>query len=578
MIAPDIAEATPFPRCHATINHVWAALLLEELYRHGVRDIVVAPGSRSAPLAVSAQRHPRLCCHTHFDERGLGFLALGLSRASKRPVALITTSGSAVANLYPAIVEAYQLGTPLIALTADRPSELVDNGNNQAIDQRDIFARHVIDQRDFPPPTTSLSAAFVLSTLDHALARQRATSGPLHLNCRYREPLYAPQEDTSSYLAPLGAWLDHDTPWSAWHSTPLTCAPQSDWATFSAQRGVIVVGRIDDPREAQSIKALAATLGWPLLADLQSQLRFDTHSLLHTDLALLDTAFAHELERAEVLLQFGGRLISKRLAQFIARHAWHDYWFVDHAVASLDPDTCIQRRLVGPASAFVAVHPVTSRSPWHDLAALQARTRRHLEGLDTRFSELGVCHRLCTLIKGELFVGNSLPARVMNMLGAANPDIERVLCNRGASGIDGLIASACGVALTHASATTLLLGDVSALHDLNSLALVNALDAPFIVIVLNNAGGSIFHLLPVPADPQVRDRCFVHSHDTTFRHAAAMFGLAYQAPTTLEAFEHAYRCALGQGATLIEVRLPSQEVADELDALRSALSGMSHDA
>ncbi|BBI53850.1 hypothetical protein HORIV_62710 [Vreelandella olivaria] len=212
------SASSGFAQAHATFNHVWAALILEELYRLGVRDVVLAPGSRSSPLTMAASEHVGLRCHCHFDERGLGFMALGIARGSHRPVVVITTSGTAVANLYPAVVEANLLGVPLIVLSADRPIELLDNGSNQAIDQRDIFSRHTTVHHDLPTPDAEIKAAFLLSTIDQAVDQQRRTPGPIHINCRYREPLY-PGEclvDASDYLAPLGRWLTDSSPWSDW--------------------------------------------------------------------------------------------------------------------------------------------------------------------------------------------------------------------------------------------------------------------------------------------------------------------------------------------------------------------------
>ncbi len=502
--------ATPvlsgFAQEHATFNHVWSALMLEELYRLGVRDVMVAPGSRSSPLTMAASEHAGLRCHCHFDERGLGFMALGIARGSYRPVVVITTSGTAVANLYPAVVEANLLGVPLIVLSADRPIELLDNGSNQAIDQRDIFSRHTIVHHDLPPPDAEIKAAFVLSTIDQAVDQQRRTPGPIHINCRYREPLYPGDAlvDASDYLAPLGDWLMDSTPWSDWSwgdvQERATVPALSDvWEAFVGHRGIIVAGSIYDPQQAQQVVALSKQLGWPLLVDVQSQVRFDPHNLIHFDLALHDGRFFDELAKAEVLLQFGGRLISKRLIQFIAQHSWQDAWLVDPLPQRLDPDYCVKRRVICSPADFIADLPAIPEKPvWHQLASLQRRTSQLVEERCRSLSELGVCHQLAQLAEGQLFIGNSLPARLMNMLGKHRQTPLQVFANRGASGIDGLIATAFGLSCTCSEPTTIVLGDTSALHDLNSLALLKQAAQPLVVVILNNDGGSIFHMLPVP--------------------------------------------------------------------------------
>lgn len=565
-----------FAQAHATFNHVWSALMLEELYRLGVRDVVLAPGSRSSPLTMAASEHVGLCCHCHFDERGLGFMALGIARGSHRPVVVITTSGTAVANLYPAVVEANLLGVPLIVLSADRPIELLDNGSNQAIDQRDIFSRHTTVHHDLPPPDAEIKAAFLLSTIDQAVDQQRRTPGPIHINCRYREPLYPGDclVDASDYLAPLGRWLTDSAPWSDWPISTAMPAISHEWQAFTQQRGLIVVGSVDDAQQAQQVVALAKQLGWPLLADVQSQLRFDPHNLIHFDLALHDERFIMELAKAEVLLQFGGRLISKRLTQFIAQQPWQDVWLVEPLPQRLDPDYCVKRRLICQPADFTAGLPTIPEQPaWHQLVDFQRRTSQLVEEQCVAFSELGVCHQLAQLARGQLFIGNSLPARLMNMLGMHRQTPLRVFANRGASGIDGLIATAYGLSCTCSEPTTIVLGDTSTLHDLNSLALLKQATQPLVVVILNNDGGSIFHMLPVPKEGELLARYYRQPHGLSFEYAAKMFGLDYSAPESLETFAAAYTQALEAGVTLIEINVPHQQVADDLKALGASIRG-----
>ncbi|MEG0009607.1 MAG: 2-succinyl-5-enolpyruvyl-6-hydroxy-3-cyclohexene-1-carboxylic-acid synthase [Aeromonas sp.] len=569
-----------FATHHATFNHVWSSLLLEELYRLGVRDIALASGSRSAPLTMAAAAHSGFRRHLHFDERGLGFMALGLAKGTGRPVAVIMTSGTAVANLWPAVAEAQLTGVPLIILSADRPPELIDNGANQAINQQGIFGHYPVYQLNLPSPTQTIPAAFVLSSVDQALAQQARTPGPVHFNCMYPEPLYPGDAylDFADYLAPLGDWLHSEKTWSPWLPSDQSCPIQSDWAELAGKRGVIVAGRIQDPAQGKAVAELAERLGWPLLADLQSQIRFDSRNLIHMDLALQNSCFASELARAEVLLQFGARLISKRLGQFIKQHPWQDYWLVDPQPARLDPDYRLRRRLLCEPAAFTTAHPVGEpQQPWHKLAERQQQATRQVRTACDRFSELGVCHRLNELIEGQLFVGNSMPARLMDMLGETGKGPSRVMTNRGASGIDGLIATAYGFAQSvesgSAEPTTLLLGDLSALHDLNSLALLGKTSRPLVVVLLNNDGGSIFRMLPVPTQDQLLETYYCLPHGLHFEHAAAMFGLAYRAPTTLAEFEQAYAAALEKGVTLIEIKVPSNEVAEDLKTLGAAIRG-----
>lgn len=192
----------------AVLNRIWCETLFEELYRFGVRDVCVAPGSRSTPLALEANAHTRLKLHTHFDERGLGFLALGLAKASQRPVAVVVTSGTAVANLLPAVAEAGLTGEKLVLLTADRPIELVGCGANQAIAQQGIFSNHVCASLNLPSPNTQTSLNWLLTSVDQVLHQQAVSGHAVHINCPFPEPLYsnAPKSIYQSYIDTVDVW------------------------------------------------------------------------------------------------------------------------------------------------------------------------------------------------------------------------------------------------------------------------------------------------------------------------------------------------------------------------------------
>lgn len=558
----------------------WARLLIEELWRLGLRDLCFAPGSRSAPLTLAATQQGRLRCHSHFDERGLGFLALGLAKRSGRPVALVTTSGTAVANLYPAVVEARQSGVPLIVLSADRPPELVECGANQAIQQAGIFADYPVFAQNLPTPSADISTRFLLGTLDQLWLTLAQTPGPAHLNCPFAEPLYPHQGQPLPVGWPheLALWQNSDQPLTRIEA-PITAAPlQAEWQQWAGRRGVIVAGQIDSPQEALAVAALADQLGWPLLADAQSQLLQHPSAISHVDLALHGASFRRELSRAELLLQVGGRLLSKRLSQFIADHPWQQLWVLAPNSERLSPDYRLDRRLIAPIAAWCQQHQaaVERQAPWHRLPALGASLPATLVPFVERWSELAITHRLASLWRGALLLGNSLPPRLWQMLAPPRPEAPQpgpLFSNRGASGIDGLIATAAGIARGQPSGevTTLLLGDTSALHDLNSLALLRHASHPVVVVLLNNDGGGIFSLLPGAATLPELDACFRLDHGLDFAHAAAQFGLAYAAPTDLEAFSTAYLAAQASArSTLIECRVPAGQSASELAALAVA--------
>ncbi|AOV96434.1 2-succinyl-5-enolpyruvyl-6-hydroxy-3-cyclohexene-1-carboxylic-acid synthase [Edwardsiella hoshinae] len=547
-------------------NRRWATVLLEALTRHGVYHVCIAPGSRSTPLTMAAAANPRLHCHTHFDERGLGHLALGLAKVSGQPVAVIVTSGTAVANLYPALIEAGLTGERLILLTADRPPELIDCGANQAIRQQNMFASHPSETLNLPRPTPDISAAWLASSVDSAMAR--LDHGALHINCPFAEPLYGEDDDDQqAWSAALGDWWQGQTPWLQ-ESVPYAgAAPlgEADWPQWRSRRGVVLIGRVH-ARAGRLAAEWAATLGWPVIGDVLSQ---SGQPLPCADLWLNHPAARHALAQAELVVQFGASLTGKRALQWQAACQPQRYWLIDPLPGRLDPACHRGRRRVAAIEAWLAAHPPLPRQPWApELATLAERAAQCVaDEVQECFGEAQVAHRLAQLLpaQGQLFVGNSLIVRLIDALGQL-PAGYPVYSNRGASGIDGLVSTIAGVQRGAGKPTLAILGDLSALYDINGLALLRQVSAPTVVIVVNNNGGQIFSMLPTP--PAERERFYLMPQNVDFRHAAALFDLRYACPTDWEALCAAVSQGWQQdGCTLIELRVPSTAGAETLQRL-----------
>jgi len=552
-----------------SLNALWSALLIEELARLGIRDICIAPGSRSTPLTLAAAANPAIRTHLHFDERGLGFLALGLAQGSQRPVAVIVTSGSAVANLLPAVVEARQSGIPLWLLTADRPAELIGCGANQAIAQANIFAGYPVHQQLLPAPDNDITPSWLLAAVDQAAFQQQQTPGPVHLNCPFREPLYpvAGQQIPVNALRGLTRWFDSRQPWTNYHATHAICPVHPAWSAVRQSKGIIIAGRLPHQQDADAILILAQQTGWPLLADIQSQLRFHPQAITYADLALHHPAFREELARAETLLLFGGRLTSKRLQQFADSHDWQQCWQIDAGSERLDSGLAVHQRFVVSPESWCQAHQCEpQQSSWHQLQQWDSKLAGLIAQQLPEWGEITLCHQLNSQLRGQLFIGNSMPIRLLDMLGTSGAQPSHIYTNRGASGIDGLIATAAGIAKANSSQpTTLLLGDTSALFDLNSLALLRELTTPFVLIIINNDGGNIFHMLPVPEQNQIREQFYQLPHGLDFRASSEQFRLAYAAPADATGFRQAYQQALAQpGATILECKAATGAAADWL--------------
>ena len=551
----------------SSFNRRWAQVILEALTRHGVRHVCIAPGSRSTPLTLTAAENQAFICHTHFDERGLGHLALGLAKASGQPVAVIVTSGTAVANLYPALIEAGLTGEKLILLTADRPPELIDCGANQAIRQPGMFGSHPTVSVNLPRPTQDIPARWLVSTVDSALGQQ--TSGGVHINCPFAEPLYGAPDDTGiGWLNELGGWWQGDKPWLR-EVYGREIAKQRDWFFWRQKRGVVVAGRMS-AEEGVQVAVWAKMLGWPLIGDVLSQ---TGQPLPCADLWLGNSQATTELAQAQIIIQFGGSLTGKRVLQWQATCQPEEYWIVDPLPGRLDPANHRGRRLSANIGEWLELHPAEKRSAWAEKLAPLARLARDTVKLDTaEFGEAQVAARLPELLPegGQLFVGNSLIVRLVDSF-AQMPAGYPVYSNRGASGIDGLLSTSAGVQRATARPTFAIVGDLSALYDMNSLALLRQVSAPFVLLVVNNNGGQIFSLLPTPAAE--RERFYCMPQDINFSHAAAMFGLAYHNPSSWSDLESVVTQAWkSPRATVVEITVPETDGAQTLQTLLAQVS------
>ncbi|CBJ79881.1 bifunctional: 2-oxoglutarate decarboxylase; SHCHC synthase [Xenorhabdus bovienii str. Jollieti] len=560
---------------NSVLNRRWAELLLEALTRHGLRHVCIAPGSRSTPLTLSAAGNAKLICHTHFDERGLGYLALGLAKASKEPVAVIVTSGTAVANLYPSLIEAGLTGEQLVFLTADRPPELIDCGANQAIRQIGIFASHPTQALSLPRPTTEISASWLVSVVDNGMSNLK--QGSLHINCPFAEPLYG--NDVIAYQdwqQTLGEWWQGNQPWLRQSETYVTSTVR-DWGLWQNKRGVVLTGRMN-AEEGPLVAQWSRKMGWPLISDVLSQ---TGQPLPCADLWLNHPRVQEILAQAQLVIQFGSSLTGKRLLQWQAECQPEEFWIVDPIVGRLDPANHQGRKFTCYVADWLREHSADSTQEstsfgWAD--ELTSWSEQALEcvnaRLDGKFGEAAVAYQLHRLLpeQGQLFVGNSLIVRLIDALGQL-PAGYPVYSNRGASGIDGLIATAAGVQRATNKPTLAIIGDLSALYDLNSLTLLRDLSAPMILIVVNNNGGQIFSLLPTPEE--TRQRFYCMPQHVNFDHAAAMFGLNYVTPQSWSELKQRVKQAWEQKTTtLIELKVTDSEGVRCLQELRKQVAAL----
>jgi 2-succinyl-5-enolpyruvyl-6-hydroxy-3-cyclohexene-1-carboxylate synthase len=553
---------------------------VDELVRCGVREACTSPGSRSSPLVLSLARHARLRATSHLDERSGGFFALGLAKASGRPVALACTSGTAAANYAPAVIEAYEARVPLLVLTADRPPELRELGAGQTIDQVKLYggaAKWFFEIDDHPATPERLRWLRQLACRACWTALE-GRPGPVHLNFSLREPLVldGPGGWDALPKEPGGGGRAGGRPWVT--RPGRTAAPDPTLLDGLAgelerrTRAIVVAGRAErDPRLGAALAAFAERAGVPLLAEPTSGARRGPAAIAHYDALLRDPAWG-AAHRPELILRVGDLPTSKPLRQ------WLQSLDEETLQVAFDPESAWQ----DPAGAVATLLPADPRTVLEALAERlprKPRARGWLEewtgpdhaasgaiagvlGSRPELSEPRVAAELGVRLPAEvtLVVASSMPVRDVETFFPARPTPPRVLANRGANGIDGTVSTAFGVAAAAPGPVVLLIGDVALLHDIGGLLAAGRLGLPLAIVLLDNDGGGIFHFLPVAGEGAAFEEHVATPHGVDFAHAAALYGLAHERVAAPEPFRAVLDQALAaERATLIHVRTDREE-------------------
>ncbi len=532
------------------INMFWAEMVTDELVHRGVTTFCVSPGSRSTPLTLAVADHPRAEIKVNLDERGSAFYAVGYARATGRAAAVICTSGTAVANMLPAVIEAYHSRLPITVLTADRPEELQNCGANQTINQGNIFGQYAVAGMTIEAPTDRSDPIPVLKKLDATLKVAPATA-PVHINFRFREPLAPVEEayDHNRMQQQLDQWQSEMSKQAPPDQTASAEKSVSEIASLidGKAKGLIIAGPETPFRASRMIGKLSEKLKWPIVSDILSQQRHipNGHVIAHYDL-YLDIEKIAEILKPEVILHIGGLPTSKRLNQFFLQNKGVEYLKLQDHNRTIDPDTLETKRIVCQPDRMldqiITQVAENEKSEYLDQwADMDNRCGRFINDYFDQgaISEPQIANRLgASLTDGDaLFLSSSMPIRDADSFIPHSIRDIFVGSNRGASGIDGVIASTCGFAAGSMRPTFLLIGDLAFIHDLNSLALAKKSDVPVIIIVINNNGGGIFHFLPVAGLTDHFENIFATPHGLSFENAAGLFDLPYHNPKRIIEFD-----------------------------------------
>ena len=592
---------TSSPASPATDTYLLLRAFVDELARCGMRAACTSPGSRCAPLVLTLAREERLRCYSHIDERCAGFFALGLAKASGLPVAVTCTSGTAAAELAPAAIEAFQARVPLLLLTADRPPELRENGAGQAIDQLKLFGDAAkwffeVGTHDASPERLRWMRTLAARAYHTAL---EGRPGVVHLNFPLREPLVIDGElpedstrrpDGRPYVrrSPTVIATGNRGAGNEVHLQKLVAA---------AKRGVVIAGRHErhTPLGAAAA-AFCEAVGWPLLADPLSGARQGTAAIAHYDALLRDDSFAAGVV-PDLVIRVGDLPVSKPLRTWLAGLKGTPQVALDPEGAWQDPAAVLSDSLtLEPASALAEL---TAQQPAADtdwLAGWRAADEQAAEAIlgvlgSAELSEPGIAMELGVLL-GEtatLFVASSMPVREIETFWPVRPDPPKVLCNRGANGIDGIVSSAFGAAAGGDGPVVLLIGDVALAHDIGGLLAAKRLDLKLTIVLIDNGGGGIFDFLPVSRTAMAQEYDIYTRHIATptgldFAQAAGLYGLAHELVETVPVFRAALERAFSPqvGSAILQVptdrarnvelhRRIWASVARELDGARGGM-------
>lgn len=476
--------------------------IIDQFIQQGINHFCIAPGSRSSPLVLAACEHKKAKLHVHYDERGLGFFALGIAKATRRPVVVIATSGTAIGNLLPCVMEAHHTATPLILLTADRPSELRDCGANQTTDQVKIFQSFVRWQVDLD---SSLDEAYFRSIAVQAYFYAcQNPPGPIQINCPFRDPMYRNVSITEGKPFPI------HFPRQRIEKYETKCA-----------KGLILIGRLPDPDDVLSILELAERLHWPVCADILSNAR------CYPTVEQIKFFDWIEKPTPEFVLHFGERMTSKRMLEWL-KIVKPEMVHVSPWPALQDPNRLLSGRVQADIPEFCTFFEGNTDLNWLN----------QWEDLEPQFTENGAftevhaMRKISDLLPPDfgVFLGNGMPIRDGDHF-LFPKECRGFFGNRGLSGIDGNIATIGGLA--EEMPILGIIGDQTALHDLNSLPLLKKTKYPVVLLISNNFGSGMFHHLPIVQAPHF-ETYWAAAHDLQFEHAAKMFGIPYSPFNDLE--------------------------------------------
>lgn len=531
-----------------------AQSILEILRAKGITTIIISPGSRNAPLTIGFASHPDFTCYSIADERSAAFFALGIAQQIKKPVAVVCTSGSALLNYYPAFAEAFYSQIPFVVISADRPQSKIDIGDGQTIRQENVFANHSLFNANLTENASDENDFLINEAINTAFAKK----GPVHINAPFEEPLY----ETVSELTVEPKVI------SAATKDFIFDEPISEYANIwnTSKKKLVLVG-VNEPNavEQKFLDTLANDSSVVVMIETTSNLH---HPKFINTIDSIITPFTHEdfLDfQPEILVTFGGMIVSKRIKAFLRKYKPNHHWHIDD-LRAYDTFGCLTKHFeVQPnlffQSFFMLTESIESNYNQYAQNIKALRQKRSLDYLaKIPFTDFKVFEKVIPALpkNSQLQISNSSPIRYAQLFDI-DPTIE-VFSNRGTSGIDGSTSTAIGAAVGSKKPNVFIAGDIGFLYDSNALW-NNYIPKNFKIILINNGGGGIFRILPGHDETPVFNTFFETSHCLTAEHLCKMYGLNYLTASTETTLEESLKAMFSndEKPTLLEVFTPTLE-------------------
>jgi len=531
-----------------------AQSIIEILRAKGITNIIISPGSRNAPLTIGFASDPNFTCYSIADERSAAFFAIGMAQQTKKPVVVVCTSGSALLNYYPAFAEAFYSQISFIVISADRPQSKIDIGDGQTIRQENVFDNHSLFNANLTENASDKNDLLINEAINTAFTKK----GPVHINVPFEEPLYETVSELTvkpKISSPVETDIIFDEPISGYANI------------WNASKKKLVLVGVNEPNaiEQQFLDKLAHDPSVVVMIETTSNLH---HPKFINTIDSIITPFTHEdfLDfRPEIIVTFGGMIVSKRIKAFLRKYQPNHHWHID-SLRAYDTFGCLTKHFeVQPNLFFQSFFKFTEtvesnyNQNLQDIKAL--RQRKSLEYLaKIPFTDFKVFEKVLPALpkNSQLQISNSSPIRYAQLF-----DIEKsieVFSNRGTSGIDGSTSTAIGAAIGSGKPNVFIAGDIGFLYDSNALW-NNYIPKNFKIILINNGGGGIFRILPGHDETPVFNTFFETSHCLTAEHLCKMYGLDYLTASNETMLEERLKILFSNDdkPTLLEVFTPTLE-------------------